>query len=337
MIVITGITGLVGSHIASELLYRGESIRAVVRPEADTYFVRRVLSFYHANAGELFNRIEFVNGDVLRYDSLLDAFDGADMVVHAAGMVSFDPSEREKVISTNVTGTANVVNACLECKVKQLGYVSSVAAVGNAADGEMVTETTPWENSGKNSGYSVSKFHAELEVWRGVQEGLHAVIVNPSIIIGPGHWDKGSSSIISAVYSGIRFYTTGTMGYVDVRDVSHCLIALLDKKISGQRYILNSENCSYHDVFTYAARSMGVKEPSIQAPRWLVKFASVLDWLASLFGKQRQITSETSKTAFDVSCFSNEKILNELEGFQFIPVSRSLTETAALFLRQVER
>jgi dihydroflavonol-4-reductase len=337
MIVITGITGLVGSHIASELLYRGESIRAVVRADADTYFVRRILSLYHANAGELFNRIEFVNGDMLQYDSLLDAFEGADMVIHAAGMVSFDPHERKKVIETNVTGTANVVNACIECRVKQLGYVSSVAAIGNAADGELVTETTPWENSGKNSGYSISKFHAELEVWRGIQEGLHAVIVNPTIIIGPGHWDKGSASMISASYNGMRFYTTGIMGYVDVRDVCHCLIALLDKKISGQRYVLNSDNCTYREIFTLAARAMGVKEPSIAAPKWLVKFTSTLDWLASLFGKQRQITRETAKTAFDISRYSNEKIVNELEGFQFIPVSRSITETAALFLRQVER
>lgn len=336
MIVLTGITGMIGSHIAADLLARGESVRAIVRPNSDLQFVRKIFTLYHANGGELYNQIEFVNGDILRYDSLLEAFAHAEKVIHTAAIVSFDPGERNKVIKNNVEGTANVVNACLECGVQQLGYISSVAAVGNAEDGELTTETTPWENSGHNSGYSISKYHAELEVWRGIEEGLKAVIVNPSIVIGPGHWDKGSASIISAIYKGMRFYTNGGSGYVDVRDVSKCLIDLLDKGVTAQRYILNSENITFKELFSLTARSLGVKEPSVEAKPWMVRFAAAMDWLASFFGKTRQITSETARSAFHRTLYSNEKIKNELS-YEFIPISKSITDTSAQFLHELER
>ena len=336
MIVLTGITGLVGSHIAADLLSRGESVRAIVRSDSNLQFVRKIFTLYHANGGELYNQIEFVNGDILRYDTLLDAFDHADTVIHTAAIVSFNPSERKEVIQNNVEGTANVVNACLECGVKQLGYISSIAAIGDAEEGELTTELTPWENSGHNSGYSISKHHAELEVWRGIEEGLKAVIVNPSVVIGPGHWTKGSSSLIAAIYKGMRFYTKGGTGYVDVRDVSKCLLALLDKKVSGQRYILNSENLSFFEMFSLTARALGVNEPSAEAKPWMVKVAVVLDWFASLLGKNRQMTRETARSAFHTTLYSNQKIKDELD-YVFIPMSKSVTDTAAQFLREVER
>lgn len=336
MIVITGITGLIGSHIAADLLASGQSVRAIVRPNADIQFVRKIFTLYHSNGGELYNQIEFVNGDILNYESLLHAFENADKVIHAAALVSFNPAERKDVILNNIEGTANVVNACLECNVQQLGYISSVAAIGNAEEGELATEKTPWENSGLNSGYSISKYRAELEVWRGMEEGLKVVIVNPSVVIGPGHWTKGSASLITAIYKGMRFYTKGGTGYVDVRDVSSCLLQLMNKDINGQRYILNAENCSYQHAFALIARSLGVKEPSIEAKPWMVKIAAALDWFSSLFGKTRQITSETARSAFHSNYFSNEKIKNELN-FEFIPLSKTITDTAAQFLHEVER
>jgi nucleoside-diphosphate-sugar epimerase len=334
MITVTGGTGLIGSHIVCDLLLAGKQVKVLVRPNSDKESIRTTISYYSDNYNELFSKIIWVEGDTLDYDSLLDAFEGSDTVIHTAAMVSFDASERYKMFSTNIDGTQNVVNACIENGVKQLGYISSVAALGTAPDGEPTTEETGWLPDKKNSNYSISKFHSEMEIWRGIEEGLNAVIVNPTVVIGPGHWDKGSSSLIKTVAKGLKFYTPGAVGYVDVRDVSRCLLTLLEQKKYNQRFLLNSENISYKNLFNLIADSLEVKRPSIEAKYWMVMLGAYVDKLASLLtGKPHQLSRATARSSFHRSFYSSGKIINTLN-YRFITVKQSVQDAAAIYLKE---
>jgi len=225
MILVTGGTGLVGSRLLFDLTSRGEKVRALKRPDSNLDAVRRVFSYYSDRPGDLFYKIEWVNADILNIDSLLEAMHNVKQVYHAAAWVSFDPADREKLIRNNVDGTRNIVNACLASSVRKLCYVSSTSALGPPGTNGLIDEKSMWVPNRLNSGYSVSKFYSEMEVWKGIEEGLKAVIVNPSIIFGPGFWDKGSSSMFTNIFRGLKFYSNGVTGFVSVEDVSAAMIA----------------------------------------------------------------------------------------------------------------
>ncbi len=183
MIVVTGGTGLVGSHLLYELVLKGERIKALKRNSSNTGNTLRTFHYYSKDADKLFSLIDWVEGDILDLVSLEEAFEGASMVYHTAAFVSFVPSRKKKILNNNIQGTANVVNACLTKKVGKLCHVSSVSALGHAIDGLQTDEEMIWSPSKHRSYYSVSKFHSEMEVWRGIEEGLNSVIVNPSFIL----------------------------------------------------------------------------------------------------------------------------------------------------------
>ena len=193
MILVTGSTGLVGTHLLLELLKKHDRIRATHRASSNLQAVYDTFALYVDDPGTYYDKIEWTEADVTDFDTLIQALDGVDYVYHTAAFISFDPRERFTMIQSNVGGTANLVNACLERKVKKLCYVSSTAALGNAPAGEQITEDKIWSYSKNRSAYSVSKYQSEMEIWRGMAEGLQAVIVNPSIIIGPGDWKRSSS------------------------------------------------------------------------------------------------------------------------------------------------
>ena len=205
MILVTGSTGLVGTHLLLELAKKHDKIRATHRASSNLRAVYDTFALYVDDPGTYYDKIEWIEADVADFDTLIQALDGVDYVYHTAAFVSFDPRERQTMIRINVGGTANLVNACLERKVKKLCNVSSTAALGNAPSGEQITEDMIWSYSKNRSSYSVSKYHSEMEIWRGMAEGLQAVIVNPSIIIGPGDWQRSSSYLFSAVWKGMKF------------------------------------------------------------------------------------------------------------------------------------
>jgi nucleoside-diphosphate-sugar epimerase len=215
MILVTGSTGLVGTHLLLELAKKHRKIRATHRSSSNLQAVFDTFSLYTEDPEKYLDRIDWkyldridwIEADVTDFESIIQALDGVDYVYHTAAFVSFDPGDRHTMTQVNVEGTANVVNACLERKVKKLCYVSSTAALGSAPDGELITEDMAWTHSKSRSAYSVSKYLSEMEVWRGMAEGLPAVIVNPSIIIGPGDWKRSSSYLFSAVWKGLSFYT----------------------------------------------------------------------------------------------------------------------------------
>lgn len=335
MIFVTGGTGLVGSHLLLSLLEKGEKVRALKRPTSNVGQVLKTFGWYTPDSDDLFRRIEWVDGDILDIYSLEPLLEGVDTIYHCAAIVSFDPRERKNMIANNVTGTANLVNAAINKGVKRICHVSSVSALGKAGNGTLITEETNWIPSRKNTGYSQSKFFSEAEIWRGVEEGLDAVIVNPSIIIGPGNWESGSPAIFRVVGKGLKFYTTGVTGYVDVRDVVSAMLLLMDEKnfesARNQRYLLNAENISFKDFFGQVANALNVPPPSILAGKLLLGLAWRFIALASLFSrKPAQITRETAASASSVTRFDGSKITRKF-GFTYRSIADAIENTAKIY------
>lgn len=331
MILVTGGTGLVGSHLLYHLLKSGNKPIALYRENSKLSKVKDVFSYYSDDYESLFNEITWVLGDILDYESLLPSMKKVKKVYHCAASVSFQSSDSSSLTDTNIIGTTNVVNVCLECEIEKLLHVSSIGALGRAESDGIVTEESHWNNK-KSSVYSTSKYHAEMEVWRGMAEGLNAVIVNPSIIIGPSDWNTGSSKLFSTMYNGLKFYSTGTNGFVDVNDVAITMIELMNTSITGERFILNSENISYKDFFTWMANALGIKPPPYKATRFLSEVAwRLLSIQSMITGKRSSITKETAVTANQQYNYSNNKIIKQT-GITFIPVKLSIENTSKIFL-----
>lgn len=328
MILVTGGTGLVGSHLLFDLTKKGETIRALKRENSSLQAVRECFSFYSDSADKLFKRIEWVNGDMLDIDSLKDALNGITEVYHCAALVSFKKVDKVKMKNINVEGTRNIVNACLDYKIRKLCYVSSTAALGTPEEkGETVTETTPWSPEDKRSDYSVSKFNSELEIWRGIEEGLDAVIVNPSIILGPGQWNRGSSLLFSTVNKGLKYFTRGITGYVDVRDVSKAMVQLMNSDIRNERYVLNADNCCYEFILRDIAKALNLPEPNKYASSFMTGIVWRIAYLKKIFlFKEPSFTRATAQSSHKCTYYSSQKIKDTL-GFEFISVADSIKDT----------
>lgn len=332
MILVTGGTGLVGAHLLFHLLNENKLIRAIFRNEKKFENVKRIFSYYSKDVDTLFNNIEWIEADLNNIPQLTEAFKGITHVYHCAAFVSFEPDKFDVLKKTNIKGTANVVNFCISNKVEKLCYVSSIAALGSSLKNEIITEETEWNKEIDNSVYAITKYGAELEVWRGTQEGLDAVIVNPGVIIGPGIWRYGSGSLIKIIYNGLKYYTTGSTGYVDVNDVVNAMIQLVKSDHKNERYILVSENLSFKDFFTKTAHYLGVKPPHKEAKTWLLNIAWRLDWLKhKLTRKRRVLSKQTAKSALTETNYSNKKI-KEAIGFEFLPMDKSIETTSAHYL-----
>ncbi len=320
---ITGATGLVGSHIACYLLKKGYSVRALRRSSSSLKTIEAVFACYDATA--LFNQIEWVEGDTTDYYSIEDNLEGIDMVYHAAALISYWPREFARMEKINVEGTANVVNACLYKGVKKLAFVSSAAALGHDVHTIKYDENTPWKQSPMVTHYGMSKYNAEREVWRGAEEGLDVIIVNPVVVIGPGDWTKGSSEIITSIDKGLKFYSERITGFVDARDVAEATIQLMESDIKNERYVLCAENVVWKDIFAQIANALGKKAPSIKAPEGpLVNVVILLEKIKSaLTGKRPFLTKDSVKNAQVDQEFISDKIKKQL-GYTFIPVEESV-------------
>jgi dihydroflavonol-4-reductase len=298
MDVVTGISGLVGSHVALELLAANRPVRGLVRPGSDRDIIRRVFNHYRPDGDALFDRIEWVQCDVLDAIGMREALMGAERVFHCAALVSFDPRDSKRLLATNIAGTANVLNAALECGVRRLVHVSSTAATGRAGTTAPVTEDMPWERDELTSPYAVSKYEGEMEVQRAVAEGLAAVIVNPSVVLGPGARGRGSLSVIERVAKGTSFYPTGSNGIVDARDTARAMVIAAEKGATGERYILSSDPISYRDMFCAIAKGHANKPPTRVVPGWVLSLAWRLEALrTAVLGGRAFITKYTANNA----------------------------------------
>jgi len=261
---------------------------------------------------------------------------GCARVYHCAGLVSFNPSKANALMKINVEGTANVVNAALATGVQKLVHVSSVAALGRKRNNTTVTENVKWDDNANPSVYGMSKYLGELEVWRAISEGLNAVIVNPVIILGLAQWGTGSSAMFRNAYNEFPWYTEGVSGFVDAADVATAMVLLMRSDITAERYILSAENKSYRSIFTEMAQAFGKKpptrkvNPTLAAIVWRIE--KIKSWIT---GKEALLTKETAETAQQKVNFDNSKILYALPGFGFKPVSQTISECCAGYLKMM--
>ncbi|HXL55402.1 MAG TPA: NAD-dependent epimerase/dehydratase family protein, partial [Chitinophagaceae bacterium] len=272
------------------------------------------------------DKVEWIQGDILDINSLEEAMANVKLVYHCAAVVSYNTKQKELLHTTNIEGTANIVNTCLNTGVEKLLYVSSVSAIGRMRQNELVTEKMQWTEETNNSEYGRSKFFAEMEVWRGVGEGLDAVIVNPTIILGAADWNKGSSAIFKKMYNEFPWYTNGVTGFVDVQDVVKAMILLMESDISNERFIISAENISYGELFTLIAKAFNKKAPDKKVTPLLAELVWRADGFKSLFnGNQPLVTKETARTAQAKVYFDNSKLLQFLPQFQYTPLPESIT------------
>jgi dihydroflavonol-4-reductase len=327
-ILITGGTGFLGSYIIKELVQKGYSVRAIRR--GNNPDKHREPSWIDRS---ILDKVEWVEGDILDVISLEEAMEGVDTVIHAAAIVSFIKKDRKQMYQVNVSGTANVVNMALEKNVRRLVHISSVAALGRTATGGHVNEEKKWEESKVNTHYARSKYKAELEVWRGMAEGLEAVILNPSTILGYGDWHAGSCAIFRSVYDEFKWYTTGINGFVDVEDVAKVTVLMMESGITEQRYTVNGDNWQFRKLMDTMAENFGTRKPYRKATPFLLSLAWRLEKFKSLFsGKRPTLTKESAKVAHSKTLFDNDKILKALPGFSFTPLEESIAKACKKYL-----
>ncbi len=322
MILLTGASGFLGQHLIRRLSAGGAVVRAL-------YHHTPPAAHLAALPG-----VHWVQCDLLDVFAVEEVFDGVEEVYHCAAIVSFDPSKKEELIHLNVEGTANVVDAALEAGVRKMIAISSVAALGRAAqEGSLITENADWEESSRNSAYGISKYYAEMEVWRGIGEGLDAVVLNPGIILGEGDWSKGSAKLMKVVDDEFSYYTAGVNAWVDVQDVVSAAIALMQSAITAERYILSAGNFAYFDIFSKMAASLSKKPPRIRASPFVTNLVARWSLFKSRIGKtEPTITPETARTAQAQCFYDNSKLLSALPAFRYTPIEDTVQRMAQAYL-----
>jgi dihydroflavonol-4-reductase len=326
LILVTGANGFLGEHLLLQLLKDATvTIRAIYRSAIPDYFVKNK-----------FTNLEWCQCDILDVDALDAVMQDVQHVYHCANSISFDSRDADQMYHNNVEGTAAVVNSCLEHRIQKLLYVSSVAAIARAEGAALIAEHTPWMLDANTSQYGISKYKAELEVWRGAAEGLPIVIVNPSVIIGEGDWNKGSSALLKNVYNEFPFYTRGTNGFVDAKDVANSMVQLMNSSITNQRFIINENNYSYQTIFTLMANAFGKQAPRYFAKPWMSSIVWKLYAIRKLFtGKPALITQETAHTADSVFAYDNTKLLQALPQFRYTAMQDTLARVAQYHLEKL--
>lgn len=322
---VTGATGLVGSHLLYGLLQKGYRVRALKRQQSAVSQVLQTFSLYTAAADTLFRQIEWTEGELLDFHCMSEIVRGCTQVYHLAAIVSFNHADKEKMMRINVEGTKNIVNLCIDKNIP-LCHVSSTGALGRSETDDPITENDLWQTNRGRSAYAYSKYQSEMEIWRGIAEGLQAVVVNPAVILGPCDRTKGSSEFFSQVKRGMRFHTSGITAFVDVRDVTRCMLQLMEQERYGERFILSAGNMSYRELFSLIADGFKMKRPAIAVQPWMLNVAYRMAWLAGkLTGKSPALTKETANSAFQQIRYSSEKVRKTLE-FGFISIEKSVED-----------
>jgi len=333
MVLVTGGTGLVGAHLLLHLIENGENVRAIYRNPDAVQKTKSVFKLY--KKVDAFEKIDWVEADILDIPSLEIAFTGIEYVYHCAALISFDPKDEEKLRKTNIEGTANMVNFAIAKGIKKFCFVSSIAALGDLASHETyITEETDWNPEKPHSDYAISKYGAEMEVWRALQEGLDVIILNPGVILGPIPKSKnnvqGSAELYTKVANGLSFYTLGSTGFITVDDVAKIACELMKSDIKNERFTLIADNIVFRNILNTIADTLKVKRPHILAAPLFMNFLWMADWLFStLFFQKRRITKATAKATYSKNLYSNEKIKTAL-GTVFSDVHQYIKEVSKL-------
>ena len=331
MILVTGGTGLVGAHLLYYLLLENDKVKAIHRKNSDLQAVKKVFSYYTKDFEAVFQKIEWVEADITDVYLLEKAFENVTNVYHSAALVSFNPKDYKAMRKVNIEGTSNIVNLCIDKKVKKLCFVSSIATIDKTIKNNNIDEECEWNPETNNYGYAITKYGAEMEVWRAYQEGVEVVIVNPGVILGAGFWHNGPGKIFSKIHNGLKFYTEGITGFVSVKDVVKVMIQLMKNDLKGERYILVSENVSFKEVFFQIADGFGKKRPSIKVTTFMSEIGWRLEKIKSrLTGKQPILTKQSSKSIHNKYYYSSEKIKKTLN-FKFESISKTIKNVCKLY------
>lgn len=334
MILVTGGTGLVGSHLLYQLTVKNENIKAIYRTKTSFENVKKIFSYYTGDVNSHFSKIDWIQADITDIPSLTEAFKDVTIVYHAAALVSFEAKEYRKMRQINIDGTANIVNKCISNSVKKLCYVSSIAATGNAINNKFVTEENEWNKESNNNGYAITKHGAEMEVWRGSQEGIDVIIINPGVILGAGFWDINTGQLFSKVAKGFSFYTEGVTGFVGVKDVAKAMIQLTQSSVKNEQFILVAENNSFREIFTLIANQFGKKPPTIRVSKTLSNILSTVDAVVTFITrKKRLITKDSVKSIHGKTYYSSEKIIKKI-GFNFKSTEEVIEEVCAIYKKE---
>lgn len=324
MILVTGGTGLVGSHLLYHLLLTNDSVKAIHQKTSDLLAVKKVFGYYTTDTDSLYNRIIWVEADINNIPKLEIAFQNITNVYHCAAFVSFDPRDYKKMRRINIDGTTNIVNQCILNKIQKLCFVSSIATLEKDIKKDVIDESENWDNTKDKSGYAITKYGAEKEVWRASQEGVDVVIVNPGVILGSGFWHKGSSSLFSKVKNGFPFYTEGITGFVDVVDVVQIMQKLMQSEVKNERFILVAENISFKDLFYQIADALKVKPPKIKVSKFLGEIIWRIDRVKStIFRTFPVITKYSSRSSQSIKIYTSEKIRSAMD-INFIKMDKTI-------------
>ncbi len=335
MILVTGATGLIGSHLCYHLVVSGNTVRAIYRDKSRLQSVAHVFSYYTTDYEHLWSKIEWVQASLTDISCLTKAFDGIEMVYHLAGYVSFNPKHFYKLKKSNIEGTANVVNLCLAFHIKKLCHMSSIAVLSQE-DGNLIDEENSWDTENNNNVYAITKYWAEMEVWRAIQEGLQAVIVNPGVVLGGGYWHKGTGVLFKKAHQQISRYPTGTMGFVDVVDVVKICMALMESTIFNERFIIVSENVTYKSLFETMAKAFHKLPPQRPLKNWMLQLAWQFENIKGIFpGLKPRLFKSMAKAMQSKKLYSNQKIKNRL-GYSFIPIKKTVYTVAEQYLNDLK-
>lgn len=333
MILVTGGTGLVGSHLLYELTKKEKPIRAIYRTESSRDKVKEIFSYYSDQPEKHFEQIEWVKADITDIPSMIPVFEGVTEVYHSAALISFDPKDYVEMRKVNIHGTAIVVNLSIDVGVKKLCYVSSIAALGDQPSKGFLDEENEFNTNQPNSGYAITKYGGEMEVWRASQEGVEVIIVNPGVILGPGYWYSGSGSLFSQIAKGFPFYTEGVTGFVSVKDVATAMIRLMSAQVKNERFILVSENVSFQTIFHWIAKALNVKLPRKKVTSLFTNLFWRWEVLKTLFtGKKPRLTKHTARSLHQKTYYKNDKVRQTI-GLKFESIETTVEKVANYYSR----
>ena len=331
MNLVTGATGILGSHVVLKLLQSNKPVIACKQKNSDLSKTEKLFSYYGKDGEDLFKKIVWRDVDVCDLFSIEAALEGVDTVYHCAGFVSFNKKDRNKLFKINETGTSNVIAACVHKNISALCHVSSIATINNLDHKESLNENVFWKTSGKESGYALSKYNAEREVWRAMEEGLNALIVNPGVILSPGFWDQSSSRLFATCYKGNKFYTNGVAGYISGRDAASIMIELTEKKHFANRYILVEANYTFRQIFDEILTNFGKQRTSIKAGKPVLQLGRFFSYISSkLTGKEQVLTGAIVDAAFNEQAYLNSKLKAAID-FKFTPANEEIKEICRFF------
>ncbi len=333
MILVTGGTGLVGSHLLLQLVRSECDVRATYRKSSNLKRIEKIFAYYDQNARELFEKIEWVLADLNDIPSLETAFQGITHVYHCAALISFDPKDYDILHKINAQGTANIVNLCLVKNIKKLCHVSTIGAIGKSSNGNSATEENEWAEEDTNV-YALTKHAAEMEVWRGSQEGLPVIIVNPGVIVGPGFWQDGSGNLFTTANKGYAYFPPGGTGFITIGDLIRIMTRLMDSSLVNQRYITVAQNITFEHMLGLLTKHLGKPKPTKKLAFWQLEIGRIFDMVFSLFtGKARRITKNSIRSLKIRDLYDNTKIKKELN-FEFEPLEETVQFSCARFIEE---